>query len=278
MRSIDVNFPSFCGNHVILNVPFKDKEVWLECTSQRLPFGYLGDFTDNREVLLVTPKGGNVVTTMSYPDSTNITKVKATFTVLPTTNLQGEIQIDSRGLNYEKRFGLNIMNADKQTVFYKTHWPELTRFKINNLTFTDNAKEAIFIENLEFNNDSFARLSGSNIVLRLNPLAANDLVPARYKERTKPFEILRGSVHESEYYIKLPEGFLLESLPQTIAIISDFGQYDLSFERTQDNKIRLNRRLFLKSGFYVKEQYNDYRDFMRSVQRADKTSVILKGQ
>jgi len=51
----DFTTPYF--NHVILKVML-DEPMWLECTSNISPAGYLGSFTEDRPVLLITEKGG----------------------------------------------------------------------------------------------------------------------------------------------------------------------------------------------------------------------------
>lgn len=40
--SFDPEFSSVQGNHMILYLPLTDEEIWLECTSQKYPFGYIG--------------------------------------------------------------------------------------------------------------------------------------------------------------------------------------------------------------------------------------------
>ncbi|MDQ6471533.1 DUF3857 domain-containing protein [Flavobacterium sp. LHD-80] len=59
--NIQSDFVSMQGNHMILAIPNGDNYTFLECTSQDNPFGYQGTFTDDRDVLVVKPEGGQIV-------------------------------------------------------------------------------------------------------------------------------------------------------------------------------------------------------------------------
>jgi hypothetical protein len=63
LEPMDPNFPSQMSNHVILCVPLKEDSIWLECTNKTSDFGVLGNFTENRNALLITENGGVLVST-----------------------------------------------------------------------------------------------------------------------------------------------------------------------------------------------------------------------
>ena len=63
------------GNHIILAIPNGDELTWIDCTSQVYPFGFIGDFTDNRNVLLVKEGESEIVKTTFYADNINTQNV-----------------------------------------------------------------------------------------------------------------------------------------------------------------------------------------------------------
>jgi transglutaminase-like putative cysteine protease len=80
-RNIEADFVSMQGNHMILAIPNKNSFIFLECTSQVDPFGYQGTFTDDRDVLVVKPEGGEIVRTKIYQDEDNAQKSKGKYAI-----------------------------------------------------------------------------------------------------------------------------------------------------------------------------------------------------
>ena len=68
---VDPAFPHNGFNHVIICVPLQKDSIWLECTSNTIEFGVLGNFTENRNALLITEDGGKLVATPRSKASDN---------------------------------------------------------------------------------------------------------------------------------------------------------------------------------------------------------------
>ncbi|MCB4800377.1 DUF3857 domain-containing protein, partial [Tamlana sp. PT2-4] len=92
------DFAAMMGNHVILNIPTDTEDVWLECTSQKLPFGFIGDFTDDRDVLVITPNSGKIKHTKKYSVNENIQKIKGRCSITNNGVLNTNVMITSKGI------------------------------------------------------------------------------------------------------------------------------------------------------------------------------------
>ena len=92
-KSLDGNLVSQQSNHVILMVPFERDTTWLECTNQKIPFGHLGSFTDDRDALVITPEGGMLIKTPKIPVEENIQNMSGDLTIQENGDLAADIDL-----------------------------------------------------------------------------------------------------------------------------------------------------------------------------------------
>lgn len=102
---VDPEFPSNNFNHVILCVPGQKDSTWLECTSSTAAFGELGNFTENRNALLITENGGVLVPTPRSHASANV------FTTLTTVSLADDLSGISETVIYAHGEFREILNS-----------------------------------------------------------------------------------------------------------------------------------------------------------------------
>lgn len=64
-------------NHIIVCVPMKKDTIWLENTSQNIPFNYIGSGNSNRKALMIEDEGAKIVNTHMYSYKDNVNRVNS---------------------------------------------------------------------------------------------------------------------------------------------------------------------------------------------------------
>ncbi len=76
--------------------------------------------------------------------------------------------------------------------------------------------------------------------------------------------------------VEIPENFEIDGLPEDTILETKFGKYEMGFSKTADNKLVYSRKILINKGEYPPSEYENYRDFLRSIARLDKTKILLK--
>jgi len=271
----DEDFSVLQGNHAILAIPYKGEYYWIDCTSQVNPFGFIGDFTDDRNVLVVKPNGGEIVKTTAYLNDQNKQNTTASYTVSSDGSINANVKITTTGVQYDHRFHLNKDIDEDIEKHYKNYWSNINNLNINSFAFDNNKEEVIFEEVLDVDAKAYASLSQDRMIFVLNAFNRTDFVPKRYRERKRSFVIQRGYLDIDSYKISIPEGYSVESLPDSQTITSEFGEYTFNVKSEEDGSLKYEKSFLLKAGKFSASEYKDYRDFRKKVAKLERTKVVL---
>ena len=275
-RDMTKDFSVMQGNHVILNIPQEEGEdIWLECTSQTLPFGFLGDFTDDRDVLLVTSEGGKIVHTTVYKDQDNHKATYGQLNIDSNGSIEADVHIQTQGIQYDDRSSLDRLSKKEQDRNYKEYWRYINGLVLNEVATVDDKQTVSYTEKIKLQAPNYAEKAGEDFILAINVLDRSNAVPSRHRSRKMPFQIQRGRVDTTSCTMKIPDGYRLKKLPQPLRIDSKYGQYESELKLIDDATLLYNRKLTINSGQFPKEEYSDYRDFKRNVAKADNQKLIL---
>lgn len=274
-QDIREDFVSMQGNHAVLAIPHNGQLVWLECTSQTAPFGFQGDFTDNRMALLVKPEKGEIVRTHVYDTKGNSQLSKGTYTISEAGALSGGLQIVSKGIQYDHAYYLEHESPDELDKTYKSRFSNINNIKLKKTGLQNNTDAQIFTEEINLEAEGYCNKSGNRVMFAVNAFNQSTLIPQRYRNRKMPFEIASGYYDEDEITINLPIGFTMEAKPENITIIDKFGEYKAFYEVVSPTKMIFKRSLQVNEGLYASSEYENYRQFREKIARNDNAKVVL---
>lgn len=260
-------------NHAILCIPLEKDTAWVDCTSKTLPFGYLGDFTDDRLVLVCTEDGGKLFRTPKMKTEDNQQQRKAKFILGSAGELQGEMTTTFSGWQYDNRETLIGEPFTEQVKMLRTIYPmnnlEVQSFKLQQ----EKNERPKATEYMVFQARDYALISGKRYSVSLNAVNTGRVLK-EVVNRKNPVYISRGYIDSDEIIYTLPADYRVEAKPENQTLKNEFGEFSTEIS-VADNILIYKRKLRLNEGLYSAETYARLVDFYQRIYESDHASLTL---
>lgn len=269
------DFPSQQFNHVILCVPLAKDTMWLECTSQTLPAGYLGDFTSDRYALAIDENGGTLVHTPKYgmKENLEIRHIKAVLNDDATLEIKSNTLYG--GLQQDYYHGMiNSLSKDKvKEVLHEQL--DFATYTINSFDYKESKSTLPEIEEtLDITVSNYATITGKRLFIVPNIMTRTHRKLSTGTERKFDLELGFAFKDIDTVEISLPDGYSAEMLPKEVDLKSKFGNFYSAVKLT-GNQLYYYRAMEHTGGRFPAVDYPELVKFYETIYKTDRGKVVL---
>ncbi len=274
-------------NHAMLCVPCQNDTLYLECTNPRLPLGYRHDAVAGHDVLLVTDRGGELVSVPDYPDSLRFTAESVVVTLhgdgSASCSASRHLCLDAiepyvsfPSLSSKEQFDVMMGGSSMNPSGFKVTSVEddFDGWLHSQGTFVPEMKIGY-----AFDVKDYGKVTGDRLFIQLNPFA-KQLYTER-KERVNDYVRRVGRTVCDTIRVIVPPGYVVEALPSSDNVTSRFGclEHDVRVIDDVPGKsieIVAVQKLTLYKCRERSETYPEYRTFARNVSKTYSSRIVLR--
>jgi hypothetical protein len=270
-KSIQPDIPCSQFDHVILCIPDDQDTIWLECTDPTAPFNYLGNFTCNREVVAITPKGGKLLRTPVYGKNDNIISTHTEVELFGSGDAKLNIRLFQTGLMYNELKEISLQREDIRKSMISGLLDNLAIELAKEHYHFGKERVPFGIAQLEVHIRDFSAKGGNRLFI--TPLLLSKF--SYMLEDPAEIELKISYQRHDTVRIALPEGYVIDYLPAGLQIDSRFGKYS-SCLSCDNQYIYYVRDLEINAAVYPEKYYADFHKFIDEVADNDRKMLILK--
>jgi len=262
-------------NHIIVCIPFEKDTTWVECTNNYFPFGFVSRRVAGNPALLVTADGGKLVTVPVSPARNNNEFRKLEINLSKDGSAGLDLEIKYNGLQLTTGIGKFVeSNVQQEKSLYQSF--ELNDFVISKHNYVyEKKRDASVVLTASLSCNRLATLSGDRLFVPVKILDSPWKIPEKIEHRTSPL-LLQASYFDCDsVLIRFPEGYSIESLPGEYVSDSGFVSYHLQFV-PGEKQLMIIRSVLVEERQFPPEKYDDFRQFLIAVNKAEKQKLILK--
>ena len=279
--------PDYAGigqmNHVMLCVPLPEKKdtLWLECTNPAVPLGYRHEDVAGHDVVLVTAEGGIPVRVPAYADS--------------LSRDYCDIDIDLAADGSARATARRSLWLDETEGWIRIRdWkPETQRSQLtsglavqpqsfsltgvqDNFRDYDGPDYCPWMQiDYTFDTRQYATTGNSRLFVPANPYPMGGTL--QRGKRQNDLVHKRGNVSRNWIRLRIPEGYVVESLPAPVSLDTEWGTFTATAKQA-DGVVTVLHEFRSKPFREAPDRYDDFRTFVRALNKAYAAKIVLVAQ
>jgi hypothetical protein len=276
-HDIVTEFPSNQFNHAVAQVPLPGDTLWVECTSSaHVPLGYVHESIAGNNALLIDNDGGHLVKLPNYSPEQNVSCNRAQVSLQADGSATIDVDMRYEFRQYEDMLPL-MSRTEQQRRDAMLDMLNLSAVTLGDFTVTEH-KDSYATPHIDvtmqLNSRKLANITGSRMFVPVG-LFHKVSVPRALQQRVKPVNITYGYVDIDTVVVSIPEGFVIEALPQPVNEVTSLGELSLTSEAS-DNTVTIVTRLLMRDGSYPASEYATLRTFKTAVKKAYEQRIVLR--
>ncbi|GGA87301.1 DUF3857 domain-containing protein [Puia dinghuensis] len=268
-------FSSRQSNHIITCVPMGKDSLWLECTNQTVPVGYMGTFTGGRKAILIDDDGAHIVATPSYSadDNTRCRVIRAQ--IGADGNLDASVNTMYRCVRQDlPQSMIDEMSAEDRTKYLNELF-SLPTYTVDKSHYEEEKGPLPVVkEDLHLLAPNYAGVSGRRLFIAPNLVdRSHKRLPA---DSVRKYDYItdRAYTDIDSVEISVPPGYQPEAMPEDVTIDGKYGRFKASVKFDND-KLIYYRYLQQSIKHYPPADYPGLVRFYEQLYQADNQKVVL---
>lgn len=259
-------------NHVIVRVPLEQDTLWIEATNPRYPLGYVHSDIAGHDAILISERGGEMITLPTYADSLSLQRSNVTLRLSPSGEAAVRLEQRSDYVQYENKLAMLSWESRRRQDYLQEFFllPRLTADSID-----IREEDASLLLTLTGRSASYASKSGQRLFIPVNPIHSN-----KYRVLSQPdhpIYIENGWCDEDSITIHLPEGATVESMPSSFSIEMPCARFSTQIEsHPEAGIIVVRQRMLLRRGTYIAQLLPFWQQFQKKKSDAYHAKIVVR--
>jgi hypothetical protein len=246
-------------------------------TSELVPFGQIPYYEQDNYALLVDDNGGELIHLPLSPAEFNSVNRTARLTLLADGTLQGEVEESRSGyFAAEARDLKDISIQDRRKVIEHMLGRWVANFQVDSFDIVNaDDIEKDLVLRYKFSAGHYAKNAGPLLLVR--PRVIGEM--AGYYDTNKPrhyaYEFDAPFTRSDKVEITLPDGFLVDELPEPAKASYPFGEYVSKTEKA-GNVLKYTRQYKMQTTVVPLEKMDDLKKLFGQINADEKSMAVLK--
>lgn len=259
----DIVYPGFM-DHAILKIPDAGGDLWVECTSSKLPLGYIHQGLAGHDAFVYQDGTMHIETVPEYSEDENMSAGNIRIEVKEDGSATIVSEYSYSGLAFEGMFPFGSLDAaGKRKVLRNiTGLPSSEFQDLRYKVLPEDRNSSISIESTS-TVPKYTSKSGNRELIPLFPGAGRTVKTAFPAGRTVSYMVYAGEKRTDDISVVLPSSMRFETIPENISVSNRAGSCLMECNVTGEGVLHIHLERIVLKGHYPSEACSDLESVVR---------------